>query len=132
MKGARRKRQPMGAGAGLEAGAIRAAHMVDIGAVGAQLSATASARARRLVGRIVEKLNAQPVLRPVELSDAAQRLLGDQRLVEDRDLQQHMRQFGVRQLDGLGIARAAQLVVEEAPDDDEIAEPDGDEDQAAR
>ncbi len=121
----------MGAGPGLEARAVRAPDMVDDRAIGAQLLGDALGAFAGLVGRIVEKLDAQLVLRPVEQRDAAQRLLGDERLVEHRDLQQHMRQVGVRDRRGLRVAGAARKVVEEAADDDEIANSDGHEDRGA-
>ena len=73
----------------------------------------------------------QLVLGPIELRDASQRLLRHQRLVINGDLQQHMGQFAVGKLHGLGVAHAANFVPQEARDDRDIAEPNDDERQSA-
>ena len=51
------------------------------------------------------------------------------RLVEHRDLQQHMRQLVVGQREGLRVLRAAQLIEQETRDDRDEARADEDQDQ---
>src|SRR5208283_443571 len=126
------EREPIGAGAGLESLAVRSAHVFDVDALGLQLGGDRGGAKRRVVGRIIEKLDAQPVLWPVELSGAAQGLLGDEGLVEHRNLQEHMRQLVVGERYRGPVAHPPQLVEEEFADDQEEAEADCDEREPAK
>ena len=101
--------------------------MRDISALGAQFDRHGLGPRGGLVVRIVEQLDMQFVLGPIELRDASQRLLRHQGFVIDGDLQQHMGQFAVGKLHGLGVAHAANFVPQEARDDRDIAKPNDDE-----
>ena len=116
--------EPGGQRASLEAAAILAAHMLNVEALRAQLLRRRRREHGRIVSAVVEKLNVELFLRPIERRGGAQSIGGQFALVEGGDLHQHMRQHRIAQFhrrDGRAPTRPG----------DELDDIDGDEKQEA-
>ena len=118
--------------AGLEAGAIDAVDVLDVqvGVARAQVGDLAPADLLRLVGRVVEHLDLEAIVRVADLGDGVEQPLDDVHLVEQRQLHGHGRQIGegpdrARSLVAVAIVekdqrRAMEAVEREHQQDDEI------------
>ena len=92
-----RRGEALGQRAGLEARAILPVPVLDVEPLRAEGSRLARDHRDRFISRIVEHLNVQLVAGPIERDGGAHRADADLVLVEQRDLDQHLRQVRLRQ-----------------------------------